>query len=97
MKITRSDRTANLVEYCPVWKYLQSLDYKFCKLYVPSGLLPGVLPFRSMRRERTSSFSACCAGPSNCTTALTMIEKLPLVRNTSRPCFSAPDAIGRTI
>eukprot|EP00171_Calliarthron_tuberculosum_P004896 IDg4896t1 len=41
MKITRSDRIANFVEYCPAWQYPQGLDYNLCELYALSSFLPG--------------------------------------------------------
>eukprot|EP00171_Calliarthron_tuberculosum_P012397 IDg12397t1 len=41
MKITRSKRIANVVEYFPVCKYPQGLDYNLCEFYAPSGFLPG--------------------------------------------------------
>eukprot|EP00171_Calliarthron_tuberculosum_P021902 IDg21902t1 len=41
MKITKADRAANFVEYCPVWRYPEGLDYPICALYTTNGFLPG--------------------------------------------------------
>eukprot|EP00171_Calliarthron_tuberculosum_P017715 IDg17715t1 len=41
MKISRADRAANFVEFCPVWRYPEGLDYPFCALYATNEFLPG--------------------------------------------------------
>eukprot|EP00171_Calliarthron_tuberculosum_P022110 IDg22110t1 len=37
MKITEADRAPNFVEYCPVWRYPEGLDYTLCALYSTNG------------------------------------------------------------
>eukprot|EP00171_Calliarthron_tuberculosum_P013804 IDg13804t1 len=41
MNITKADRAPNFVEYFPVWRYLEGLDYTLCALYSTNGFLPG--------------------------------------------------------
>eukprot|EP00171_Calliarthron_tuberculosum_P005892 IDg5892t1 len=51
MKITKADRAPNFVEYCPVWRYPEGLDYTLCALYSTNGFLPGGvgLPLSAVR------------------------------------------------
>eukprot|EP00171_Calliarthron_tuberculosum_P023233 IDg23233t1 len=51
MKITIADFAPNFVEYYPVWRYPEGLDYTLCALYSTNGFLHGGvgLPLSAVR------------------------------------------------
>eukprot|EP00171_Calliarthron_tuberculosum_P019047 IDg19047t1 len=51
MKIAKADSAPNFVEYFPVWRYSEGLDYPLCALYSMNRFLPGGvgIPLSSVR------------------------------------------------